>query len=110
MIDRLKRLKPRFLRRRGGLSGDTAIPPGSARKTPQPLHPPAPVANNAILSSTPQITPRSAWGNFWEGAKTILRLIKESADAFPPLKSTAAGLIGLIDLIEVCMFAVTFRH
>jgi hypothetical protein len=36
-----------------------------------------------------------------EASKTILRLVKESADAFPPLKSTAGGLLGLIDLLEV---------
>ena len=49
----------------------------------------------------PQSTPWGAWENAWEGTKTILRLVRDSADVFPPLKSTAGGLIGLIDLIEV---------
>ena len=52
-------------------------------------------------SPAQQSVPRSALNNAWEGTKTVLQLIRDSADAFPPLKSTAAGLIGLIDLIEV---------
>ena len=43
----------------------------------------------------------SACNTTWEGTKTVLRVIKESADAFPPLKSTAGGLITLIELFEV---------
>jgi len=56
---------------------------------------------NHTTSHAQQSVPRSALNNAWEGTKAILRLVRESADAFPPLKSTAAGLIGLIDLIEV---------
>src|SRR5215475_11619590 len=52
-------------------------------------------------SPAQQSVPRSALNNAWEGTKTILRLVKDSADAFPPLKSTAGGLIALIELIEV---------
>jgi len=37
----------------------------------------------------------------WEAVKTTLVLIKESSDAFPPLKSAVGGLVALIDMIEV---------
>ncbi len=49
----------------------------------------------------PAVPSSSTISTVWEGAKTILRLVKEAADAFPPLKSTAGGLLGLIDLFEV---------
>jgi hypothetical protein len=38
----------------------------------------------------------------FEGCKTVLRLIERGTDIFPPLKSTAACLLGLIDIVEVC--------
>jgi hypothetical protein len=38
----------------------------------------------------------------FEGCKTVLRLIERGAGVFPPLKSTAACLLGLIDIVEVC--------
>ena len=34
----------------------------------------------------------------------ILRYTKEASDAFPPLKTTAAGILVIIDLIKVCTF------
>lgn len=37
----------------------------------------------------------------FNGFKTVLRLIERGTDIFPPLKSTAACLLGLIDLVEV---------
>ena len=37
----------------------------------------------------------------FNGFKTVLRLIERGTDVFPPLKSTAACLLGLIDLVEV---------
>jgi len=33
--------------------------------------------------------------------KTVLTAVREAADAFPPLKSVAGGLLGLIDIVEV---------
>lgn len=42
------------------------------------------------------------------GAKFILRGVKESADVFPPLKSTAGALCFIIDNCEVCSASV--RH
>ena len=38
----------------------------------------------------------------FQGVKTTLRLVERATDAFPPLKSTAAGLLGVIDILEVC--------
>ena len=37
----------------------------------------------------------------FQGVKTTLRLVERAADTFPPLKSTAAGLLGVIDIVEV---------
>jgi hypothetical protein len=37
----------------------------------------------------------------FQGFKTALTVIREAADAFPPLKSVAGGLLGLIDIVEV---------
>ena len=42
----------------------------------------------------------------FQGIKTTLRLVERATDVFPPLKSTAAGLLGVIDIVEVC----SFRH
>jgi len=44
---------------------------------------------------------RTALALSWEAVKTTLVLIKESSDAFPPLKSAVGGLVALIDMIEV---------
>ena len=38
----------------------------------------------------------------FQGVKTTLQLVERAADAFPPLKSTVAGLLGVIDIVEVC--------
>ena len=37
----------------------------------------------------------------WNAANVTLRLVKESADAFPPLKAVAGGLCELINNFEV---------
>jgi hypothetical protein len=43
----------------------------------------------------------------FEGVKTALRLVERAADVFPPLKSTVAGLLGVIDIVEVCDYHST---
>ena len=43
----------------------------------------------------------------FQGVKTILQLVERAADAFPPLKSTVAGLLGVIDIVEVCDFQLS---
>ena len=43
----------------------------------------------------------------FQGVKTILHLVERAADAFPPLKSTAAGLLGVIDILEVRDFQLS---
>jgi hypothetical protein len=40
----------------------------------------------------------------FQGLKTTLRLVERATDVFPPLKSTVAGLLGVIDIVEVCDF------
>ena len=37
----------------------------------------------------------------FQGVKTTLRLVERATDVFPPLKSTVAGLLGVIDIVEV---------
>jgi hypothetical protein len=37
----------------------------------------------------------------FQGLKTTLRLVERATDVFPPLKSTVAGLLGVIDIVEV---------
>jgi hypothetical protein len=37
----------------------------------------------------------------FQGFKTVLTLIRESADVFPPLKSVAGGILALVDVLEV---------
>ena len=41
-----------------------------------------------------------ASGGF-QGLKTTLRLVERASDVFPPLKSAVAGLLGVIDIVEV---------
>ena len=43
----------------------------------------------------------------FQGVKTTLRLVERAADAFPPLKSTVAGLLGVIDIVEVRDFQLS---
>ena len=40
----------------------------------------------------------------FQGVKTTLRLVERATDVFPPLKSAAAGLLGVIDIVEVRNF------
>ena len=40
-------------------------------------------------------------GAGFQGVKTTLRLVERASDVFPPLKSTVAGLLGVIDIVEV---------
>ena len=37
----------------------------------------------------------------FQGVKTTLQLVERATDVFPPLKSTVAGLLGVIDIVEV---------
>lgn len=54
----------------------------------------------------------------WEGSKSLLRALKESSDAFAPLKATVGGLLAVIDHVEVggctpydpCAESVRFRQ
>jgi hypothetical protein len=43
----------------------------------------------------------------FQGVKTTLRLIERATDVFPPLKSTVAGLLGVIDIMEVRDFQLS---
>jgi hypothetical protein len=43
----------------------------------------------------------------FQGLKTTLRLVERATDVFPPLKSTVAGLLGVIDIVEVRDFQLS---
>ena len=43
----------------------------------------------------------------FEGVKTTLRLVERVASAFPPLKLAVSGLLGVIDIVEVCDFRLS---
>jgi hypothetical protein len=43
----------------------------------------------------------------FQGVKTTLQLIERTTDVFPPLKSTVAGLLGVVDIVEVCDFQLS---
>ena len=43
----------------------------------------------------------------FQGLKTTLRLVERASDVFPPLKSSVAGLLGVIDIVEVRDFQLT---
>ena len=43
----------------------------------------------------------------YQGLKTTLRLVERASDVFPPLKSTVAGLLGVIDIVEVRDFQLS---
>ena len=43
----------------------------------------------------------------FQGVKTTLQLIERATDVFPPLKSTVAGLLGVIDIVEVRKFQLS---
>jgi hypothetical protein len=40
-------------------------------------------------------------GAGFQGLKTTLRLVERASDVFTPLKSAVAGLLGVIDIVEV---------
>ena len=43
----------------------------------------------------------------FQDVKTILRRVEEATDLSMPLKSTVAGLLGVIDVVEVCHFQLS---
>ena len=46
----------------------------------------------------------------FQGVKTTLRIVERATDVFPPLKSTVAGLLGVIDIVEVHDFQLCCYH
>ena len=44
----------------------------------------------------------------FQGVKTTLRLVERATDVFPPLKSVVAGLLDVIDILEVRDFHLSF--
>ena len=70
----------------------------------QPLNPPS-LSNISIVidpagdEAPGRLADLASTG--FQGVKTTLRLVERATDVFPPLKSTVAGLLGVIDILEV---------
>ena len=53
------------------------------------------------MSSTRESTTKRRLGVVVDGARAFISALRDSADAFPPLKTTAAGILVLWDAVEV---------
>ena len=80
--------------------------------------PDAPLNSPSLSNIYPSIVIQSAGGEApgkmtdlvsvgFEGVKTTLRLVERVASAFPPLKLAVSGLLGVIDIVEVCDFRLS---
>ena len=71
----------------------------------QPLNSPSSnIYPSIVIQPAGDEDPGGKASTVFQGVKTTLRLVERAADAFPPLKSTVAGLLGVIDIVEVCDF------
>ena len=60
-------------------------------------------------SSNKRVERRNAEGyKASEICKLGLSALRDSADVFPPLKSTAGGIVKIIELCEVCLLLYSF--
>ena len=79
----------------------------------QPLNPPS-LSNiypSIVIDSTGDEAPgrmADLASTGFQGVKTTLRLVERASDVFLPLKSTIAGLLGVIDIVEVRDFQLNF--
>jgi hypothetical protein len=111
-----KPAKPRGLRKSAKRLGDRIIgtlrPPSprsfasGASQNPSAdnlaLNPIDPAASSSAVShSAINPVPRSVADVIWAGLNTALCGLKESSDAFPPLKSAVDGLLACIDIFQV---------
>ena len=67
----------------------------------QPLNSPSSNIYSSIVVQPAGSEDSRGKATVFQGVKTTLRLVERAADTFPPLKSTAAGLLGVIDIVEV---------
>lgn len=65
-----------------------------------PINPPS-RRLHAPMTSTHKSTTKQRLGVVADGARAFISALRDSADAFPPLKSTAAGIMILWDAVEV---------
>ncbi|KAG6826730.1 hypothetical protein H0H87_006573, partial [Tephrocybe sp. NHM501043] len=82
-----------------GLSPTSTPSSVSTADTPQlPLA--ARTVTQSLTAALPATTHRDAWEMAKNGLDATLRLLFNSTDAFPPLKSDIGGTVGLIDLFK----------
>jgi hypothetical protein len=94
----------------------SAAPQDDSNTSHMPSEQPVPVTNitshsraNVPPSSKPLPSPTSTFETAkdigsvaWAGLGTALRVLKESSDAFPPLKSAVSGFLACLDVLQVC--------
>ena len=76
----------------------------------QPLNSPSNIYPSIVIEPAGDKAPggkADLASTVFQGVKTTLRLVERAADAFPPLKSTVAGLLGVIDIAEVRDFQLS---
>ena len=67
---------------------------------------PADATEAAIAESSLTLAAKKAGKDAWSGLKVALELLKESSDAFPPVKSAVAGFLGVVSIFEASSFAL----
>jgi hypothetical protein len=84
-------------------ASSTPVGPDSSPDT-QPLNSPSSNIYSSIVKPEEDKGPEGKAdlaSTVFQGVKTTLQLVETVADACPPLKSTIAGLLGVIDIVEV---------
>lgn len=67
---------------------------------------PAPIQGSLRAANNPSIAERSGKHIAWSGLKTLMEILNNSADAFPPLKSAIGGILTFVKVYDVCTRAI----
>lgn len=61
----------------------------------------APIQGSLRTANNPPVAERSDKNIAWSGLKTLMEILNNSADAFPPLKSAIGGILAFIKVYDV---------
>ena len=86
----MKKIFSRFRRR----------PPPPPKYTPRPATPAAIDNDDATEAALQQLSP-SRGQEGWSALKGVLRAVCNASDVFPPLRSTLAGVLEIMDAVDV---------
>jgi hypothetical protein len=67
-------------------------------------HTNVPISMNPPPSASAVQTAKGAGSMAWVGLETALRVLKESSDMLPPLKSAVSGLLGCLGVLQVSAY------